>query len=214
MTQKLKNTGSGEEVSRDEGVRLAPEPPGALRCWPPLITPNLRLGGGSRLRSRRPGGNTTSPNELRPRLPPALAARPGDDSPRPRSAPAAPPPRTHLRERHGRAGASEPQRHARGRDRGLRAGRAGPAGFKRVAGGAQQLGGRGWGRDAAHASPQARLLPAPSSYWLTLDSPPRRQRVALLSPHSGRLQTSAGTPRERGRRLSGAPPLQRRAAPH
>lgn len=77
---------------------------------------------------------------------------------------------------------------------GLRAGRAGPAGFKRVAGGAQRLGGRGWGRDAAHASPQARLLPAPSSYWLTLDSPPRRQGVALLSPHSGRLQTSAGTP--------------------
>lgn len=36
VTQKLKNTGSGEEVSHDEGICLSPpEPPKALDSWPP-----------------------------------------------------------------------------------------------------------------------------------------------------------------------------------
>lgn len=200
MTQKLKNTGSGEEVSHDEGVRLAPEPPGALRSWPPHH-PKLATRGWEPLkeqtsrRSIRPPQTNCASDCCCLHLPPV----PADDSPGHRSAPGPAPTFESATAERAPPGPSG----TRGLGtRGLRAGRAGPAGFKRVAGGAQQLGGRGWGRDARPTQvPRPVSSPPPSSYWLTLDSPPSHQGVALLSPQVVR-RAPRGPRRERRRRLS------------
>lgn len=71
----------------------------------------------------------------------------------------------------GQVGFRQCRRAARGL-RGWRAGGRGPGAGR----------GRGWGGDAAHAGPQASLLPAHTCYWPELDSPrsPRGSRSQLL----------------------------------
>lgn len=51
VTQKLKNTGSGEEVSHDEASASPPEPPKALDSCPPLTAKISHLGLAGHLRS-------------------------------------------------------------------------------------------------------------------------------------------------------------------
>lgn len=78
VTQKLKNTGSGEEVSHDEGIYASPSEIPQRRSAHPE---DLRLGVESRLselkKQLREGKTTPQNDDLRQRLLPALPDHPG-----------------------------------------------------------------------------------------------------------------------------------------
>ena len=93
VTPKLKNTGSGEEVSHDEGICLSPpKPPKALGSWPPLTARICHSRVESHLRSESPKRAKRPPKTscARARFLRSPAA-PADDGPgpprRPRPAP-------------------------------------------------------------------------------------------------------------------------------
>lgn len=136
MTQKLKNTGSGEEGSHDTGSCASPpDPPKAPLSWPPPTSGIFNLVFKAPERTERPAKTNCASECCGPPQRPwkTTAQGPGHALPRAYL-------RHHLRERHRRAGASRALRgHSGSVDfgRALRAepglrGRAGPRGIKRA----------------------------------------------------------------------------------
>lgn len=126
VTQKLKNTGSGEEVSHDEGIYASPsETPQRLSAHPE----DLRLGVESRLSELKKNNNNNSERAKRPLRTNCardycLPDHPGRRQPRATAARGAPHPPWRARSpARGRPGSTEGRRGFR-----IRRLRAGPQG--------------------------------------------------------------------------------------